>query len=487
MLKKLTAHDAAIPHFTFSISRGKKSSKLSLFDLSSHARAREALAFGLSIKEPEFNIFVIGEDRTGRLQGTLDFIEQSGLGQEGSVDDWIYLYNFENPQCPLPFHLPNGKAEGFSRSLTAFIKSFTLGLIKNLNGESFVKKVKKTSKKLEKDIQEQLEDLRKYALKHNIDIIRNADGTISPAHMIDPDKTKKSPKKKPDRNFEKIWDDVSERLQSISSYAELESEQLVERFEQIKRQEAEKLFKPLFQRYLDKHREISCLQSWLNALENDILSNLNWFVKENEDEEVVDEDALQNRYTVNVFVKGSKHQAPLIVEPNPTYENVFGRILYKNTPNGYTTNFSMMSAGSLHQANGGILILRADALAFNPETWKYLKDALRDREIRIEELHRANSLPILDSPKPRPIPLNVKIILIGSPMWFYNYLYLDSDFGTYFKIKADINSNFDATRRNIETMALLLQEHTAFRLGMSCSKEAISFVIGYSARLLNDQ
>lgn len=491
MVKKLNAQEIGIPQFSFTFSKAEKlSKKITLFDLSSHGRAREAIDFGLNIQEPEFNIFVIGEDRTGRLQATLDYIETYRIVTKESMDDWVYLYNFENPQEPLPFNLPNGRAVEFARALNQFIKFFTFSLIKKLNSENFSKKVKKSTKKLEHDIQAQLEDLRAYALNHNIDIVRNPDGTISPIHLLGQQENPKSKKKKakPSMPSTAVWEEITERLQSISSYAETGSEQLVEAVEKIKSWEAERILKILSQRYLDKFREISCLQSWLKDLEHDILTHLSWFAQEKGAEEAAaDEESIQNRYMVNVFVKGLKKRLPLIVEPNPTYENVFGRILYKNAPNGYTTNFSMISAGSLHRANGGILVLRADALAFNPETWKYLKDALRDREIRIEEFHRANTVPMFEAPKPKPIPLDVKVILIGSPTWFYNYFYLDSDFKTYFKIKADINSTFKASPKNLSTMASLLQDRSFSRLGMPCEKEAIAYVIGYSARISGDR
>ena len=495
MPKKLKAHKVSIPKFPFVLSRDKKSyKKLTLFDLSSHARAKEALDFGLSIREPEFNIFVIGEDRTGRLQSTLDYIENYWLKEKKvAADDWVYLYNFDNSQVPLPFNFSNGESVEFEKSLKKFVGNFTTILLKHLNSEVFVKKVKKTSKKIEESIQEQLEELREYALHHDIDIIRNPDGTISPVHIIGEESSKptkkknKRARKKPKISSDKAWQEVSERLQAVSFYAENESEQLVENIEKVKRKEAEKVLNPLFQKHLEKYEARFSLQPWLGALKKDILDNLKWFAQSKGEEDLLNEEAFENRYAVNIFVRGYKDRLPLIVEPNPTYENIFGRILYKNTANGYTTNFSMISPGSLHLANGGVLVLRADALAQNPETWKYLKDALRDRVIRTEELHRTNSIPMLEAPKPKPIPLDVKVILIGSPLWFYNYFYLDADFKTYFKIKAEISPCFEASSKNILNMGRLLHEHITNRLRMSCSQEAIAHVMGYSARLSGDR
>lgn len=481
MMRKLKAQSISVPEYTFKYPKvAKVSKKLTLFDLSSHRRAREALDFGLAIDVPDFHIYVIGEDRTGRLNATLDYLEHYAL-KCSLAKDWVYLYNFDSPEEPLPFEFPRGQGKDFCKTMKAFIKHFATNLLKKFNTEEFTNKLTRPSKKIEENIQSRLKELRDYALKHDIDIARNPDGTITPVHLVgEKQKSKKKDKKFPSSE---VWNEISEQLQAISLYAEYESELLYEKLEKIKKTEAAKILEPIITKHLGKFREIGCLQSWLDQLEKDILTNLEWFIHERGEEETIDEENILSRYTVNLFVQSPKKGCPVIVEPNPTYENLFGTIKYKNTANGYTTNFSMISPGSLHTANGGILIIRADALAMNPESWKYLKDALRDREIRIEELHRSNSIPMLEAPKPKPISLNLKIVIIGSPFWFYSYFYHDTDFQTYFKVKADINSHFPANSKNISTMAKLLQAHTTKSIGFGTSKQAMTYVLGYSARL----
>lgn len=508
MHKKLTGDQVSIPQFSFTFpKKGKNQGILTLFDLSSHNRAREALNFGLEIQEAEFNIFVIGEDRTGRLSGTIHYIErfQKTLPP---VQDWVYLYNFDSPQEPLPFAFPTGKAKEFSQCLCRFMHSFVQALIKNFNTEDFLKRLGDMRKSVEETIQGQLEELRTYALSQGIDILRNPDGSLSaspvaaPAMMSHGQEASRvaqkdsaserdsvsqnvSPSEKPSVS-EKVsleaWNEVRERLYTLSIHAETEAEKLSEHIEHLKQNEAEMLLNPLRQKHLDRFKDVPGIQKWLEALFKDVLENLRAFVTQEEHEDPSEENILQ-RYTVNVFVQAPKNGPPLIVESNPTYENLFGCITYTPSQNGYITDFSMISSGSLHRANGGVLILRADALAMNPESWKYLKYALRDGVIRIEELHRTHTAPLSEAPRPQSIPLNLKVVIIGSPVWFYTYFYQDQDFKTYFKIKAEITPYFEANAQNLSTIGKMIRDQTFSMTGLRLSKKTLGYILGYSSRM----
>ncbi|WP_010298915.1 Lon protease family protein [Candidatus Odyssella thessalonicensis] len=162
-------------------------------------------------------------------------------------------------------------------------------------------------------------------------------------------------------------------------------------------------------------------------------------------------------------------------------------IKYKSGPAGYTTDFTMIRPGNLHRANGGILVLRAEAIAQDPGLWFALKTALRDKKIRIEESHRENSIPMLDAPDPKPIPLDVQIFLVGAPVWFYNFFYLDPEFKTYFKIKADIEPDLPANAQNISVCTRLFRQISQQNSGKDLDKEAIQTLLGYSSRWCNNR
>ncbi len=181
----------------------------------------------------------------------------------------------------------------------------------------------------------------------------------------------------------------------------------------------------------------------------------------------------ERRYAVNLLVDhGDEPHPTVVLESNPTYENLFGRIEYRQAQGTMETDFTLIRAGSLHRANGGILVLRAEALAANRQSWAYLKAALRDQEIRIEELQRAQMTPIAGAPKPKPIPLDLKVVIVGAPRWYALFFESDPDFQSYFKIKADIDPDMEVSPHNLAIYAGLIEQMARDRQLEGADKDA---------------
>ncbi|MGZ0246964.1 MAG: AAA family ATPase, partial [Alphaproteobacteria bacterium] len=194
------------------------------------------------------------------------------------------------------------------------------------------------------------------------------------------------------------------------------------------------------------------LNKWLVELRSDITDNFQAFLPPPEEGARPPELDPARRYAVNLLVDNQRNETlPVIVEANPTYENLFGRIEYRQSARAVETDFTLIKPGALHCANGGVLVLRADAIASNPSIWPFIKGALRDEEIRIEELYRSNGPTVAGALSPQPVPLDVKVVLIGAPNWYYSFFSTDPEFQSYFKIKADIDPNVEAEAGNIET------------------------------------
>lgn len=221
-------------------------------------------------------------------------------------------------------------------------------------------------------------------------------------------------------------------------------------------------------------------------MKEDVLDNLHLFHAKGDDEGPPLETP-ERRYAVNLIIDNvDEHHAPLVIESNPTYENLFGKIEYRSVGNGLATDFTLVRPGALHRANGGILILRAEAIAQNPDTWEFLKGAIRDREIRIEERYREGNVPIAGAPSPSPIPLDVKVVIVGSPRWYGAFFTLDPDFRTHFKVKADIDAVMDADTHNLATYAALLKRSAAQR-DIAIEPEAVGLLLGHASRLAGDR
>jgi predicted ATP-dependent protease len=193
-------------------------------------------------------------------------------------------------------------------------------------------------------------------------------------------------------------------------------------------------------------------------------------------------DTPARRYAVNLLVDHSGQTCPLVViEPSPTYSNLFGSIEYVRTAGGLATDFTLIRAGALHRANGGILVLRAEALARDAGVWETLKGALRDRKLRIEEPHRTGAVPIAGAPRPYSIPFDAKVVIVGAPRWYYGWFLGDPESRVYFKIKADICDDLGATADNVAAYVGLIGRFAAGH-DTRCDRAAVQLLLGMAAR-----
>lgn len=450
-------------------------SSVSYFDLTSHARAGTAISTGLKMRSYGANVFVIGGDRSGRMTATMEYLEDY-TKKIPPCGDWVYLNNFDTNYQPIPFQLPRGQGVKLKRTLGELIEA-TIDLFnKTLTSGVFVNEINAMTAELDQQIQDEIEKVQSFAAKKGLNVETSEDEFTIVA--IDNSKNKKPKFTPEDLQL------IREQLAQITSLAHFQGQELSKKIQQLKKEEAEKTLKPVLTPFRRTHEKY--LGKWIDTLKEDILNYIDHFIIDESDPTAIEE--IRERYAVNVLVnnKDSLH-APLILDPAPTYESIFGCIKYKTGPAGYTTDFTMIRAGNLHKANGGILVLRAEAIAQDPALWIALKTALRDRQIRIEEFHRENSLPMLDAPDPKPVPLDIQIFLVGAPIWFYSFFYLDPEFKTYFKVKADIEPDLPANSHNISICTRLFRQMSLKQSGLDLDYGALQLLLGYSSRWINNR
>jgi predicted ATP-dependent protease len=452
---------------------------LTLFDLSSHTRAREAIEFGLKMRHRDFHVFVVAEDRSGRMTGTLSYLKQY-IKNLSPPADWVYLNNFEQPHMPLPFALPAGGGTILKEKLTELITSVAIIIHKTLNNAHYLRQVDTLTSTLQAQTDNLLQDNIAFARERGFELMQTEEG-----FNIELLEETKSPN--PLTGNTSSINEIRERLSRMTLTLHLASQKLNNKLTELKRHAVHKALTPLFEAFHSEYTDL--LGAWVASLKEDILKNITLF------EDVAEEaknaqslpDTLLERYTANVFVDNTNSTHPrVLVESNTRYENLFGSIKYRSGPNGVDTNFTMVRPGALHLANGGILVLRADALAKTPDTWEALKSALRDRHIRIEETHREGTLPILDAPEPKPIPLDVQVFLIASPYWYYTFYFNDPDFRSYFKIKADIDPDLPLTAENLTVYRHLIHQNAVCLTGMDIEGKAVDYLTHYSSRWVGD-
>jgi len=457
-------------------------------------RAVKALKFGVSISDSGFNIFVAGEAGTGKLTAVKSFVGEPAKKQP-VPPDWCYVNNFRDPFQPKKLSLPPGRAIELRNDMDDLIREARQVLIRTFESEEYASRRKKILEKLEQDQEAVYGPINREAEKKSL-LIKQTPWEIFTVPLKD---GKPMTDEQFDNLSEKEQEEIRETQRKFSE--EIKSGiQQVRKLEKAANEELSKLEKDVaanainnvIEETKEKYQSLGEVLNYLSEVRDDILDNLPEFLTQRRQDAAIQltpkRGADMIRYKVNVLVDNSKQQgAPVVFEQNPSLNNLFGRSEKESYMGSLFTDFTLIRKGSLHTANGGYLILRIEELLRNYFSYDSLKRALRNKEIVIEEPGEQLGFLTTRTLKPEPIPLSIKVILIGSPIYYYLLYQLDPDFRELFKVKADFDNTMDRTETN-------LGDYVAFALGLcereklaSPDDEAISKIIEHGSRLADDQ
>lgn len=481
--REVKADKVGIPRFKW-----KARKQAQIFDLSSHERARDALEFGLNTADQGFNIFVLGPDRAGRMTETLDYIRQT-LSHRPPAPDWVYLNNFKRTHRPKPYRLPAGTGRRLRDAMEGFVAGLRAALKQTFEGDSYQADVKSVHQRAAAEAEGAMAALRADAADAGLGIFQGEHGPIiAPADPNgSPVAFEAIPAEERDAKT-RAAQAIAERLNAINAQAAKERAALVERVAEITRDAARDTCKTLLQPLVDSFGGHG-LNRWFVALEQDILENLRAFgpAQDMKGRPNLAEPP-ERRYAVNLLVdNGDLTHPPIVLESTPSYGHLFGRIEYRPGQSHLETDFTLIRAGALHRANGGVLVLRADALAADPMAWPALIGALRDGQVRIEEPHRQAALPVIGAPSPKAIDLNLKVVIVGTPAIYYGGYSRSPDFQTLFKVKADIAQDMPASAANLAVYGTVLRDRVKGCTGRSVDDGAISYLLGMATRWNGDR
>ena len=468
------------------------------FDLSSHKRAKEAILFGLKMRPFASNVFVVAGDQRGRVVATMEYLEEY-IKELPASSDWVYLNNFISTNKPMPFKLPEGCGTRLRALMGEFIESVHTVFNKSLTEGTFANQINALTATLESEVQTEIENLQQFAITKGLRIESGPDEftilSIDQSESIETTEIAQNKNKKSAHALKTVpmklytQEDIQyirEKLAQITASAHLKGRELNKKINDLKKKKANQDLIPLIAPLASEMG--AYLGEWIDELKDDILQNIDSFLEEHLDIEI--SESVKARYAVNVLIDNHGREHPnVIIDPSPTYESLFGSIKYKSMNNGYHTDFSMIRAGNIHRANGGILVLRSENLVADMELWQALKIALRDKMIRIEERHRESAIPMLDAPDPEPIPLDIQIFLIGAPQWYYNFFFNDPEFRTYFRVKADIEPEMPVTQDNISVYTRLIRQfaQTSGDNPKEIEGAAIEYILGYGCRWMGNR
>jgi lon-related putative ATP-dependent protease len=464
-------------------------------------RAVRALRFGLGIREKGFNIYVAGRPGTGKTTAVGKFLEEIAK-KEPCPSDWCYVHNFLDPYRPEALRFPPGWAVGFRTDMESLIGSSMQEIRNAFEGEEYASQRENTSKTFQQQKQDILERLNEQAYQAGFVLQATPMGLLtiplkkgkpmSDEEFISLEQKEKDQIIEKQRKLQESLEVALRQVKGLDkeSYAALEKLDMeVTRF----------AIGHLFNELKVKYHELTEVITYLDQVRDDILTHVSDFKADREEQPqmaipgiTADRSQLRDRqvkkYAVNMLVDHARDEgAPVILEQNPTYSNLFGRIEQEARFGALTTDFTLIRGGSIHRANGGYLVLPVEELLRNPLSWDSLKRALENAEITIEDASEKLGFAITKNLRPEAIPLKIKVILIGRPDIYQLLLAYDQNYNELFKVKADFDAQMDRTPEN-------MQNYVAF-VSALCKNEklnhldcsALTRLVEHGSRLVEDQ
>ncbi len=466
-------------------------------DIIAQDRAIRAINMGLSIQRPGYNIYVAGIEGTGKTSVIRQFLERwSAHSQQPS--DWIYIYNFADTEVPKIIKLPRGEGRKLKKNMELLVKALRSEIPVALQSEDYENAVN-TYISSANDIKSKLfSDLEKSA-KTNDFVIKSTRVGIETIPVMDG-------RPLTERDYSKLNEDERQEIEGRRSELEPEvldfarkvraiDKDMSEQLENLRNSIGEQIIKALIQPLAEEYAEFSDILEYLDQVTEDVKENLLEFVEEDSGSATA-EDALYSiedkdkftKYKINVFVDNSKtEKAPVIIENNPTYYNLFGKI-EKNVEHGmYLTDFTMIKAGSIHKANGGYLVLNAIDIFRTGNIWESLKRILRNRKGFIEDMGEQYSLLPTSGLRPDPVPLELKVILIGTDEIYHVLYQEDEEFQKIFKIKADFDFKMERSPENVHAYVSFIATRAHLEELLPFDRSGVAAIVEYGSRLIEDQ
>jgi predicted ATP-dependent protease len=388
-------------------------------------RAVSAIEFGLAVETFGYNLFVAGVPGSGRLSTVHDYLGRFAE-RRPSPQDWVYVHNFTDPDRPNAIALPAGRGDQLARDMDELVRTAQREIPKVLESEDYERRQRELGAEVGRKRELLADELKSFAREREFEAEVTPMG-IATVPVIDGRPLTKE-------QFEQLPLEQQERINRATQELQEESAIFLHRLHQLEKETRERLRDlerevalfatgPLFRELRDRYPDEPEVLAYLAQVEADVLAHLHDFRDHQESPLPFPfgrrpRDAL-SRYRVNVFVdNGAASGAPVVLERNPTYYNLLGRIEYRAAFGAMVTDFRGIKAGALHRANGGFLVLEALEVLRHPFAWEALKRALRGRQVKIENLGEEFSAVPTATLRPQPIPLDVKTVLIGSTLLY---------------------------------------------------------------------
>lgn len=458
-------------------------------------RALEALHFAVQIKHQGYNLFVLGPPGYGKRSTVKQVLQRESEGQRPGWD-WCYVHNFSNPQSPTALRMAAGKGAKLKDDMANLVEELNSALPAIMDSDEYRERIQQLDDSIQKEQEKDFQELEKEAEQEGLTIVRTGQGwTVAPVkdkklmsdeayHQLPEDK-----KQHLDQRIREIRRKLENLLEEIPRWQKYRREQE----KQIQREFTEATVKPMFEELKKRYQDNQKVIEYLDTVHKDVIDNARGFLQKGQHGQsqmammqAQAQDPSSNYY-VNVLVDHSKDEGvPIIYEDNPTFNRLIGRVEYATQYGALVTDYTLIRAGALHKANGGYLVLDMRRLLMQPYAWDALKRSLFAQKIDIESVGQTLGLVNTVSLEPEPIPLDVKVVLIGDRMLYYLANQVDPDFRELFKVAADFEEKVSRTEDNVHLYAQLMATLVKKENLLPLTKEAVAAALDRTVRLSGD-
>ncbi|MEG1642452.1 MAG: ATP-binding protein [Synergistaceae bacterium] len=497
--------------------------------LAGQERAVQSIKFGLSVPSKGYNIFIIGEPGSGRTTYAAHELEKVAKSMP-TPDDWVYVYNFDDNSVPLAINLPAGKGKELAKDTENVVEDLKLALAKAFDNNEYEENKAQLVKTFQEVVNKLMEDLRLWAEEKNFAIKRTPQGFVNlPMIMGAPiqeqnqeenenenenenekeieeqlKKETKTEQQEPELKlremqqdeFENLTEEEQAKLQKTSEEISQKTlitlrlirereKDLKERIKELESQICRSVTEPVLSELRANYKKNAKLDKWLDNFTEDVVTNFNSFLAVARDETT---EVDFSRYEVNAFVTNNpENGAPVITETNPIYYNLIGKVEYESKQGYLSTDFRKITPGAIHKANGGFLLIDAEELLRQFMSWDALKRVLRYGELTIENLGEQLGYIPVSSLRPEAIPVQMKVVIVGTPYLYYLLNIYDSEFQKIFKIKADFDTEMKRTDDSEMQLARFISGYVEREGKLNFTVGAVGEIIEYSSRITEDQ
>ncbi|AOW78064.1 ATP-dependent protease [Colwellia sp. PAMC 20917] len=458
-----------------------------------HARAKEALEFGLSMEAPGFNVFAMGEHGTGR-QTLIKQMLATTAGNQETPYEWCYINNFDDVHAPHNLYLSPGDGKQLLARINTFIDELLDVFPEIFDNPSYQRQKSAVDRAFNKKYDQAIAEVEESALKDNV-LLFEENGEIGFSPLVEG-------KPLNDKEFagldegkradfylllDKLENFLSEKLIELPQWKRISSDKL----RKLKNETAEQAIRPFLEELEHEFASNIGVLKYLSKVKTHVVDTVLEILVDESVENRNDKDArklMVEQFLPNLLVSQKPDAgAPVIYEQNPTFQNLFGHVDFASFQGSTYTSYRLIRPGALHKANGGYLILEADKLLNQPLVWARLKLALKSQEITIENPYSEYSQPGSFSLQPEKIPLNVKVILLGDPEIYYMLQDYDQEFTELFRVLADFDQYLESNEENLNDYAHLIRQRAHKYNYPHVSNEAVLELVRYALRRAEHQ